>query len=316
MKTTAEAAAWLRQRDHFLILTHRRPDGDTIGSAAALCLGLRQMGKQAELFPNEQFGAKFLPLLDGLIGSADETGKTVVSVDLASEGLLPYHGEHLAGRTELAIDHHGSNDRTAGQSLILPEAAACGEIILNLLDDLGVGLTRAIADALYVAISTDTGRFAYSNTTADTFRAAARCAEAGADLFSWNRILFSVKSMGRRNLESYLTQHVAFYAGGKVALCILPQSVADGFGVTEDDLDDISSFPRDFDGVEIGVMIRDVAEGAKISLRSLDQWDSSALCQTMGGGGHRAAAGATVDGTLEDGKAAVLSALRQAGVEV
>ncbi len=311
MKTLEQTAKYLQKNDHFLILTHRRPDGDAVGSAAALCMGLRQLGKDAELFPNPQFGAKFSPLYFGLLGSGDPRGKKLISVDLAAETLLPYNAAGLAGRTEFAIDHHGSHQNYAKQWYVDAKAAACGEIILRLLQMLGAEITPQIADALYIAIATDTGRFCYDNTTADTFRAAAVCREAGADTAEWNRILFTAKTMGRRRIEAYLTEHTELYRDGKLALCMLPNSVVKDFGVQEDELDDISGFPRDLEGVQIGVMIRDVKDGARISLRTDGSWDASAICAELGGGGHAAAAGATVPGTLEDGKAAILNALKK-----
>lgn len=316
MKTIKEAAEYLRQHDNYLIMTHRRPDGDAVGSAVSLCLGLRAMGKEAEIFPNTQFGGNFAPLTEGLLGSGDPYGKTVISVDLAAVNLLPYNAPGMAGKIVFAIDHHGSNSEYADESLIIPTAAACGEIILDILKELEVPLTEQMADAIYVAISTDTGCFHYSNVTADTFRAAAACVEAKADIAYWNRLLFLTKSKARLQLEAYLAKQTEFLLGGKIAISILPQTIVQQYGVSEDDLDNISGFPRDIAGVEIGAMIRDVKDGAKISLRSYEPWDASDICSYMGGGGHKAAAGATVPGTLQDGRAALLNALRQYGIEV
>ena len=316
MKTIQEAAEFLRQHDNYLILTHRRPDGDTIGSAAALCMGLQAMGKQAELFPNSQFGGNFSALTWGLTGSGDPAGKTVISVDLASESLLPYNTPGMAGKIVFALDHHGSNTHFAAQDLVVPTAAACGEIVLDVLDELGVDLDKGMAEALYVAISTDTGCFRFSNVTPATYRAAARCLEAGADTAYWNQLLFLTKSKARLQVEAYLAQHVEFFADGRIALCLLPQSVVNELGATEDDLDNVSDYARSISGVEFGALLRDVSDGAKISARCYEPWDASAVCALMGGGGHPAAAGATVPGSLEDGRMALLKALRQFGAEV
>ena len=316
MKTIPEAAHFLREHDRYLILTHRRPDGDAVGSAAALCRALRMIGKEADIFPNPQFTGRFGGLLDGLVGSGDPAGKTVISVDLPAENLLPYNAPGLAGRTVFAIDHHGSNSGYAAESLVFPNAAACGEVILSLLDELNVPLTREIADALYVAISTDTGCFCFGNTTADTFRAGARCLDAGVNAAAWNRTLFLTRTQARLHLEAYLTETAEFYAGGTVCICTLPQSKLDELHISEDEIDDISGFPRDIAGVEIGAMLRDVADGAKISLRTYEKLDASAVCRIMGGGGHRAAAGATVSGTLADARAALLNALISCGIEL
>ena len=165
--TRLETAQLLRENDNFVILTHRRPDGDTIGSAAGLCLGLRAMGKKAWVLRNRQLTPKLSPFADGLLIDACPENAAVISVDMASLGLLSFDAEEqkLGSRLAFAIDHHGSNDLSVPK-LVQPESAACGEIILELLEELGVRLTKQMAEALYLAVSTDTGCFKYSNTTA------------------------------------------------------------------------------------------------------------------------------------------------------
>ena len=316
MKTITEAAAWLRAHDNYLIMTHRRPDGDAVGSAVALCLGLRAMGKNAELFPNAQLTEKFRPLWDGLLGSGDPAGKTVIAVDMAAETMLPYNAPGMAGKILFCMDHHGSNTGYAPETYVDADAAACGELVYLVLMELGISLGKKMAEAIYVALSTDTGCFRYTNVTPQTYRVAAACLEADADTAYWNRILFMTRTAARLKLEAYLTQTAEFYAHGKVCICQLPQSIVEEYGLTEDDLDDISGFPRDIEGVEIGAMIRDVADGAKISLRTFDPHDASAMCADLGGGGHRSAAGATVQGFIADAKAAILQAIKAHGVEV
>lgn len=309
MKTITEVAAYLREYDDYLIMTHRRPDGDAVGSAAALCLGLRALGKKAELFPNTQFTEKFRPLWDGLLGSGDPAGKTVIAVDMAAETMLPYNAPGMAGKIVFSLDHHGSNSRYAPETYVDADAAACGELVYLTLQELGAKLTKQMADAIYVALSTDTGCFRYANVTPQTFKVAAACLEAGADTAYWNRLLFMTRSVARLKLEAHLIQTAEFFTDGKICVCTLPQAVVTEYGLTEDDLDDISGFPRDIEGVEIGAMIRDVADGAKISLRTFAPHDASAICARLGGGGHSAAAGATYKGSIDEAKAALLTVL-------
>ncbi|MBQ7523077.1 MAG: DHH family phosphoesterase [Oscillospiraceae bacterium] len=316
MQTAREVAAFLLANDDYLIVTHRRPDGDAVGSAAALCRALRSVGKRAELFPNPQFLPRFLPLTDGLCGAGDARGKTVITVDTATEKLFPYNAQYLLGKVQLAIDHHGSHTPYAAQSWIVPDAAACGELMPELCEALGAPFTDEIATAVYVAVSTDTGCFRYTNTTAKTFRVAAQCREAGAACDYWNRVLFLEKSRNRLDLEAYLIATAEFYADGSVCFCALPREKIKELGVSEDELDDISGFPRDIAGVQIGAMFRDVNDGAKISLRTYAPYDASAICAELGGGGHPAAAGATVPGTITDAKKALCEALRKHGVQI
>ena len=314
--TRTEFCAFLRGHDNFVILTHRRPDGDTIGSAAALCRGLRQMGKTAFVLTNEQFTPRFGPFLDGLTCDALPAGATVISADIASEGLLSFDAVRLQLMPVCAVDHHGSNS-LACPKLVEADKAACGEIVYAVLTELGVTVTKQIAECLYTAISTDTGCFKFSNTTANTHRTAAALIAAGADVYPINKLFFDTKSFARLRLEAKLTDTMEFYAGGAVGVCTMPKSLLAAFTVTEDDLDSISGFARSIEGVRIGIMIREVEDGlGKISLRTEAPYDASAICQRLGGGGHAAAAGASVPGGIEGAKAAILQALRDSGVKL
>ena len=309
--TLNEVAEHLKERDRYVILTHRRPDGDTTGCAAALCRGLRSIGKEAWIWENPQFTPKLRPFADGLtIASVPENG-TVVSVDIATEKLFPLELPTALENVELLIDHHGRNDQFAKMGYIDPHAAACGEIILELLTCLEVQPDKDIAEALYVAISTDTGCFRYSNTTADTLISAAVCKKWGADTFTINRNFFMTKRPARLKLDAYLANTTEFYGEGRIAISVIPQDLRSSLGLTPDDIDDISGFGREIEGVEIAVMIRQETEGGKLSVRTSPHYDASAICAMLGGGGHKAAAGATVLGGIEEAKSAILRVLEE-----
>ena len=314
MKTLSipEVAAFLLQGDRYVILTHRRPDGDTIGCAAALCGGLRQLGKQAAILENPQFTDKFRPYLDGLTVAELPENACLIAVDIASSQLLPYNAVNDADRIEMLIDHHGRNNGYAKRGFVDSEAAACGELILKLLLELKVTVTPRIAEALYVAISTDTGCFRYSNTTADTLRAAAYCRDCGADTFAVNQVMFLTRRMAR--LHAYLTETTQLYAGGLVAISAIPNDVRERLQLTEDDIDDISGFGREIEGVGIAAMLKQEGDIGKISVRTSPDYDASAICALLGGGGHRAAAGATVPGGIEGARRAVMDAIARIGV--
>ena len=312
MRTVQGAAQWLLQRDEFLILTHRRPDGDATGSALALCLGLRSLGKTAYIWENPQFTARYAQRLAGLTTKEMPETATIVAVDLATESLLPFGGEDFAGRIELCLDHHPSNTGYAAETLVQTECAGCGELIWDLLEAMDVNITKDMAEAVYIAISTDSGCFRFANTTARTFRTAAKAVEHGADIAPINRELFEIKTKGRLQLEARLMSQMEFYADGKVAIACLPQKWVEELAVTEDDLDSISGFPRAIDGVCVGVMVRDSEPGrAKMSVRTAAGYNASAYCARLGGGGHEAAAGCSIPGTLEDGKREILRVLRE-----
>lgn len=312
--TVSEAAAFLLARDRFVILTHRRPDGDTIGCAAALCGGLRALGKQAAILENPQFTPKFRPYLEGLTCPAVQDGDCIVAVDIATERIFAYNAAELPSRVELVIDHHGRNSAYAANGLVEPQTAACGEIILRVLQAMGAPLSKRIAEALYVAISTDTGCFRYSNTTADTLRAAAYCRDCGADTFAVNQVMFLTRRMARLRLDAYLTETTQLYAGGLVAISAIPNDVRERLQLTEDDIDDISGFGREIEGVGIAAMLKQEGDIGKISVRTSPDYDASAICALLGGGGHRAAAGATVPGGIEGARRAVMDAIARIGV--
>ena len=175
--TLSEVSSWLREHDDYLIITHRRPDGDTLGSAAALVRGLRAYGKNAYIFKNEETTSKYLGFVSPFWAPDSFDFSHIVSVDVASEGLFPRGSDHLLGRTDLSIDHHPSNTGYARLTYADGSKAACGEIIYDLLIDLNGDIDDDTAAALYTAISTDTGCFAFGNTTQNTFRCAALVAE-------------------------------------------------------------------------------------------------------------------------------------------
>ena len=306
--TIRETADFLLQHDNYTILTHRRPDGDTVGCAIALCRGLRKLGKTAHIYENPQFTPRYLPDLQGLTDA--EISGTVISVDMASEGLYP---NGFSGEVEMLIDHHGSNSGFAAVGLVMAHRAACGEILLEVLEEMGAEIDADMANALYIAISTDTGCFRYSNTTANTLRAAAKLMEYGADTVSLNRMLFEVKSRARFLLEAYLTEGMQLYADGKIGICRLPLAEMQRMGVTEDDADSIAGFARNLEGVRIGALIRDLPDGkSKISLRTDDRlYSASEICAVLGGGGHAAAAGASIDGTMEECLRELLRAIEE-----
>ena len=305
------AAQFLREHDNYIILTHRRPDGDTVGCAVALCRGLRGMGKRAAILKNPQFTARYAEYLEGLTTDEVPGGACIVSVDTASAGLLMIGAEKLAPLVELAIDHHGTNDAYAKATLVRGELAACGELLYEVLLELGAVITPEIAEAIYVAVSTDTGCFRYSNTTANTLRVAAAMKDLGADTYHVNKVIFSTKSLARLRLEAFLIDTLELRAGGRVGICALPDAVLQEIGATEDDADDIAGFARSVEGVEVAVMLREVEGGkGKISVRTDGgSVSAAAICRRVGGGGHPGAAGATLDCSITDAKTAILEAI-------
>ena len=297
--TRSECAAWLAAHDNFCILTHRRPDGDTMGSSGALCLGLRLLGKTAHVLENAESSPYLAACHAGLNKSRAEEGDTIITVDVASPGMLPEAFGHLSDRCALRIDHHGSATSFTPNELVDPTAAACGDIVYDLLTELGVEMNKELAWRLYIAVSTDTGCFRYANTNAHCYTVAAACAATGADLYPITQELFDTNSLSKLKLQSWMVENAVFLAGGKGVVCAIPKALEKT--VSQDDLTVVSGFLRSIEGVKISATIRETDDGgSKMSIRAVPGYDAAAVCAKFGGGGHKGAAGASVKMSLEE----------------
>ena len=309
--TVQEAAARLRQMDNVLLLTHVRPDGDTIGSAAALCQSLRDMGKTAYLLYNPEITDTYAPYAAPYWAPEDFAPAHIVSTDIAALNLLPDNAAPYAGRVELAIDHHGSQAFFAAETCLDAEAAACGEIIYHIIQEL-TPVSPVIAMTLYVAISTDTGCFVYTNTTADTHRIAAALLETGIDVGPVNKALFRTKSKTRLAMEARMVADMELYDGDRVVVMSIPLSLRQELHATDADIEELSALAAQVEGTDCGVTLRELRPGTvKLSLRTGPRVNATEVCRLLGGGGHAAAAGATVSGTMAQAKSAVLAAIAQ-----
>ena len=287
--TVKEVAAFLRAHDSYLILTHRRPDGDTLGCAAALCAMLRQMGKTAALLPNAEVTSLYADYVAPYWAAEDYRYETVVSVDLAALGLFPDNAERFKNRADLAIDHHPSYEGFGRESCVHPECAACGEILYELAVELGQ-LTPAVALPLYVAVSTDTGCFVYSNVTANTHRVAAALMETGIDYRAANKRHFRTKTKKRLALEAELLRTMEFYDEGRVVVVTLPLSLAERLSLTEADMDDVSALGGVVEGTDCSITMKETKDGAwKISVRTGARVNATKACAALGCGGCMAA---------------------------
>ncbi len=306
-----QAAALLREQDNILILTHKRPDGDTLGCAVGLCHGLRALGKTAWLLPNREATTLFAPYLEGVQGPEDFVPQYVVSVDTASPELLPENARPYRDRVDLSIDHHPSHTGYAKVNYVEADKASCGEILYQILTELGP-LTPEMALPLYVAVSTDTGCFVYSNTRANTHRVAAALMEVGIDYQGVNKRHFRTKSLKRLQVESMLLARMRLYEEGTVAVAAVTLEMAEKVQAREEDLEDIASFLGQIEGIRHSVTIRQLQEKVcKISLRTANDLNASDVCAKLGGGGHAAAAGCTVSMDPVEAERAITRAIRQ-----
>ena len=304
--TRADAARFLLEHDHFAILSHSRPDGDTVGSSAALCRGLRQLGKTAHVLENKEVTPRFAWLHEGLTKPWVEEGDTIVSVDVASPEMLPADFRPLLGKIALRIDHHSSATSFTEQELVDGDSASCAEVVWDVLELMGVKAGRVLAEAVYVGVSTDTGCFRFSNTTAHTFSVAALCTRAGARIYELNQELFETNTLERLKMQAWIVEHLELLRGGEMAICAIPRAVEEEIGVNEDDMDNISNFPRTVAGVRMAATLRETGDGeTKLSVRAVPGCDATAVTVRFGGGGHKGAAGASMKLPLDEAVKAV-----------
>ena len=303
-----EVANFLKEHDNFEILTHAYPDGDTLGSGFALCLALQQMGKNARVITTN-VPSKFLYLLNGVKHQSFEA-ETIVSTDVASDSLLGSNMGTYIGRVDLCIDHHGSNNFTAKEKYVDSNAAANCEIIYKILVELGVNFTEEMADCLYTGISTDTGCFRYTNTTSDTMRITASLMDLGCNSAYINKVMFETKSKEKIQLEHAVYDTIEYCADGKCAIIYTTLDMLKQLDVGDDEMEGLASIPRQIEGVLIGITMREKDGGFfKVSVRTNDNINASDFCSIFGGGGHPAAGGCTIEGTLEEVKAKLKKAV-------
>ena len=290
-----EAAAFLMEGDGYLIYTHASPDGDTIGSATALALGLRSLGKKAWAFCADAIPEKldFFPTAGIFLDSEPEdlSAYTLISVDIAGERVL---GNTKNKSFALSIDHHKINTVDCKNLLVMADRIACGEIIFYVLDELGIEISYDMAVALYGAICSDSGGFRYEAVKPDTHIMASRCLEKGIRHAEINQRLFECKTQAQVALIKAAYTHLELLCDGKYAMVSIPPEAAAQCGASDLDFDCINPIPREIKGVLASAVIRMKKDGVKVSLRSTADIDVAEIASRFGGGGHYHAAGFTL----------------------
>lgn len=311
MLTVSETAALLRSFDNVLILTHIRPDGDTVGCAVGLCAALRQLGKTAYLLPNPGLTDTTGPVAAPYAAPADFMPGAVVSTDISTTGLFPDNALPYRDRVDLAIDHHPSFEHFGKANIVRADAAACGELVYDIVRELG-DITPEIALPLYVAVSTDTGCFAYSNTTPETHLVAAALMQTGIDFKAVNKVFFRTKTRKRMQLEAAMLDAAEFFDQERVVILSVPMSLMERFHATESDAEDLSALGGQIQGTDCAVTMRELRPDVwKMSVRTGSRINATRVCALLGGGGHAQAAGCTVETPWTDAKQQILDAIAQ-----
>lgn len=308
--TVAESIKWLKDNDDYLILTHVRPDGDTIGSACALCYALRKIGKRANVYDNPQFSDAYPWITAAYIAPEGFEYKHVIACDLADSKMFP---KGFEGEVELCYDHHPSNSLYAKDTIIWGEKASCGELIMEVVKGL-CGLDEIVADLLYVAVSTDTGCFVYGNTTGETLRAAAELCDAGAANTYLNKILFRTSSKERLLLEGMVFSSLRFYHEGRTVFAVITREMMRKAGASEKDCSDLASLAGRVEGANTSITVKETEDGAsKISVRTNGIVNANDVCRVFGGGGHAMAAGCCIEKGVDEAVELIAAAVLKVG---
>jgi phosphoesterase RecJ-like protein len=301
----------IRANDHFLLVTHENPDGDALGSILAMKLALDVLGKDSVMYVG---GDLALPpdyafmQLDGLSRTLpdDVAERVILALDSATAPRTQLPPELLeAAPLTIDVDHHHDNTRYGRINLIVPQASSTGEIVRDLLTELGVELTPAIAEAIYVALDTDTGRFQYTNTTPKAHLLAAELIGNGVVPQEVYRQIYESVPFARQKLKGIALNRARLYEHGRMIASYLLRSDFAELGVGEEYAEGVIDELRSVEGVELAMTVREPPEppGApcRISMRSAtDALDVSAIARQRGGGGHPRAAGFSSDGSVEE----------------
>ena len=298
----SRAAEILMQRDNITLLCHRRPDGDTVGSAFALYYALQMLGKEVRVLCADPLPEMYRYLYPDYTPSRvpEWPVEYVVAVDVATADLLGGLEEKYGTMVDLCIDHHPSNTDYAALTCLWAGAAACAEPAAAIIKAIGLPVAGRIAKCLYTGLATDTGGFRFSNTTAATMRLAAEIMESGVDTARLNTCIFESVSKAKMLAEARMMSALQFYENDRIAVMPVTLAMRAETGVTGEELEDVAGIPRKIEGVLLGITIKEHEGECHISLRSKEPVNADQIAAAFDGGGHRFAAGCTIRASVEE----------------
>lgn len=300
--SVSRAAELLMQRDNITLLCHRRPDGDTVGSAFALYYALKTLGKEVRVLCADPLPKMYEYLYPDHTPShvLFVPAEYVVAVDVATAGMLGGLEEKYGKMVDLCIDHHPSNSDYAAQTCLWGEAGACAEPVAAIIKAIGLPVSGRIAECIYTGLATDTGGFRYSNTSAGSMRLAAEIMENGVDTARLNTRIFESESKAKVLAEAAMMSSLQFFAEDRIAVMPVTLAVRAATGVTGEELEDVAGIPRKIEGVLLGITIKEHEDECHVSLRSKEPVNADEIAEAFGGGGHRLAAGCTIKAPVEE----------------
>ena len=306
----------IRESKTICVTCHTSPDGDAAGSVLALVMGLKFIGKDVCVLSKDSipFSYEFLPnsnLMNGSIREVPQNTDCVIVLDCGNvqriNADLNFENKNYL---LINIDHHLSNDMYGDLNFVDTNAAAVGEIVYQMLEILGVKITKDIAECLYTSILTDTGSFRFSNTTSVTHTIAGYLINSGVDVDELYRIIYEKKSFERVKLYGMLIQSMELVHDNKVCVMKLTKDMLNGLNMAGSiDTSDALPFGMQIDSVEVVVLLKEVDGGVKASLRSKDKVDVMKIAEIFGGGGHVKASGLYLDKPMVDAEKVIINAI-------
>jgi bifunctional oligoribonuclease and PAP phosphatase NrnA len=294
----AAARDAIRARNSFLLTSHARPDGDSIGSQLAMAFALEALGKRVRMVNADPAPAHYFafPGVDRIDVRTSVEGDYDALIVMECGDLKRPGVEGLEGRFTINIDHHVGNTGYGDVNWYDESAAACAEMVFELIEALGVRVTREIALHTYLAILTDTGSFHHGSITARTFEISRKCVEAGLDPAQMAREVFDSSSVGKLKLIGTILDRMELAAGGRVAVLRLSDAMLESSGASREDTEGLINLPLTAADVQAVIMFK-TDDGGRVSLRSKSDVDVRAVALRYGGGGHKNAAGLTMTDT-------------------
>lgn len=307
--TLKEMGSMLRNAESILIFPHVSPDGDAIGSCAALCRALRREGKIAWILLDESV-PKYLQFMDMEYCTDDknciETPDICICVDCSEEQRFSKRVDKFnEGKLKLCIDHHATSGSFGDYYYIDGSQAATAQIIYKLLIEMGVKLDKTLAESIYVGINTDTGSFQYSNTTSETHLIAAELLKVGIDHVNIIVNLYHNISYKRIKLQSAILNKMQLAADGKVAVSYVTNDMLDAESASVEDCEGTVDLLRNIEGVELAAFLKEKDGCIKVSMRAKSYGNVDKIAVKFGGGGHVKAAGCTLYMPMEEAVAVI-----------
>ena len=311
-----QMAEELRKAPQVALFSHVSPDGDCIGSMLGIGLALEKLGKDVYLYNPDPIprNLSFLPGVDRIQTTLpDPLPQTLLFVDCSDLQRVNLKPEHIPARSiVLNLDHHVSNQNFGSINWVDAEASASGEVAFELIRELQIELTQEMATNLYTAILTDTGSFQYSSTTAKTHRIAAELLECGISLVKIHHQIFDQKPLAKVKLLQHALNQLQLYADGKCAIMSLRMKDFEQSGAEESLSEGLVDHARSIQGVEVAILLKEIdSRKVRVGLRSNLWFNVNELAARFGGGGHKRAAGCTLETSIEEAEQILLQAIEE-----